>query len=525
MKTSSQRYLYLAVFAAGLTTLGIELGASRLLGTVFGTSNAVWANIIGLILLYLTAGYFLGGRIADRSPQDVTFYRVIAWGAFTAGLIPIVAHPVLQFAARAILNISVPIIVGSFGAVLILFAVPVTLLGTVSPFAIRLAIQDTESSGRVSGRMYAISTIGSIIGTFVPTLVLIPAIGTNWTFLLLAEMLLAVALVGLARVSRKEMLKWIWMPIVLIVLAALFLRGPMRPLHANMTLLYEDETAYNYVQVVRLGQANILMLNEGQAIHSQYYPDHPDFLETGGQWDYFLAAPFFNNPPFSPADVGSMAQIGLAGGTIAKQYTAVFGPIPIDGIEIDPGIVSVGREYFGMNEPNLNVIVQDGRYALATSTRSYDVIGIDAYRMPYVPWHLTTVEFFQEAYDHLTERGVVVINAGRTASDRRVVDAFAVTLGQVFASVHVIDIPNTCNSVLVATVQQTTPENLIENMSQLPADIHPLLPKIIAMAHRQIRPTAQEGMLFTDDRAAVELLTDSILVNFALSGDSALPCQ
>jgi len=525
LKTSSQRYLYLTVFVSGLTTLGIELGASRLLGTVFGTSNAVWANIIGLILLYLTAGYFLGGRIADRSPHAVTFYRVIAWGAFTAGLIPIVAYPVLQFAAQAILSIDVPFILGAFGAVLILFAIPVTLLGTVSPFAIRLAIQDTESSGRVSGRMYAISTVGSIIGTFLPVLVLIPAIGTNMTFLLLAELLLAVALIGLAQVSWTEMIKWVWMPIVLIILAALFLGGPLRPLHDNMTLLYEDESAYNYIQVARVGQANMLLLNEGQAIHSIYYPDYPDFLETGWQWDYFLAAPFFNAPTFAPTDVRSMAQIGLAGGTIAKQYTAVFGPIPIDGIEIDPDIVEVGREYFGMNEDNLNVIVQDGRYALVTSTRTYDVIGIDAYRMPYVPWHLTTVEFFKEARDHLTERGVVVINAGRTVNDRRVVDAFAVTLQQVFASVHVVDIPYSCNSVLVATVQPTVPENLIANLGQLPSDVHPLLPKTITMAYQQIRPTPQEGVLFTDDRAAVELLTDSILVNFALSGDTALPCQ
>ncbi|MBN1313327.1 MAG: fused MFS/spermidine synthase [Anaerolineae bacterium] len=525
MKTPSQRYLYLTVFASGLTTLGIELGASRLLGTVFGTSNAVWANIIGLILLYLTAGYFLGGRMADRSPNAVTFYRVIAWGAFTAGLIPIVAHPVLQFAAHAILSIDVPFVLGSFGAVLVLFAVPVTLLGTVSPFAIRLAIQDTESSGRVSGRIYAVSTVGSIIGTFLPVLILIPAIGTNMTFLLLAELLLAVALIGLVQVSWKEMLKWLWMPIVLIVLAILFLGGPLRPLPASMTLLYEDESAYNYIQVARLGESNLLLLNEGQAIHSRYYPDYPDFLETGGQWDYFLAAPFFNAPTFSPTDVRSMAQIGLAGGTIAKQYTAVFGPIPIDGIEIDPDIVEVGRKYFGMNEENLNVIIQDGRYALATSTRTYDVIGIDAYRMPYVPWHLTTVEFFQEAHDHLTERGVVVINAGRTVNDRRVVDAFAVTLGHVFPSVHVVDIPYACNSVLVATVQPTVPENLTVNLSRLPSDVHPLLPKIIAMAYQQIRPTPQDGLLFTDDRAAVELLTDSILVNFALSGDTALPCQ
>lgn len=524
--TSSQtRYLYVVVLTSGLATLGIELSASRLLGTVFGTSNIVWANIIGLILIYLTAGYFLGGRLADRSPHPAAFYRVILWGAFTAGLIPMAARPVLQMAARAVENINAAVLLGSFGVTLILFAVPVTLLGTVSPFAIRLAIQDTSSAGRVSGRMYAISTVGSIIGTFLPVLVLIPTIGTNLTFLLLAGLLLVAALVGLAMVDWRRMLVFLWMPVVLAVLALIALRGPLRPAPAGASLIYEDESAYNYIQVARWGQANVLLLNEGQGIHSVYYPEYPDAIETGGTWDYYLAAPFFNNPPYTPADVGSMAMVGLAGGTVPKQYTHVFGPIPIDGIEIDPTIVQAGRDYFAMSEPNLNVIVQDGRYALAVSERTYDVIGVDAYKLPYIPWNLTTVEFFQSVRDHLTERGVLAINVGRTAQDRRLIEAFAATLGKVFPSVHVIDVPLTCNSIMVATVQPTTPENLLANRSLLAEDVHPLLPKVLERAYQQIRPTPEGGIVLTDDRAPTELLTDLILVSFVLGGGSELPCQ
>ena len=93
--TGKQRYLFAAVFAAGMTTMALEMSASRLLGTVYGTSNLVWANIIGLILVYLTAGYFLGGRWADRSPTFETFYRLLLWAAFTAGLVPLIAAPVL----------------------------------------------------------------------------------------------------------------------------------------------------------------------------------------------------------------------------------------------------------------------------------------------------------------------------------------------------------------------------------------------------------------------------------------------
>jgi predicted membrane-bound spermidine synthase len=505
--------------------MGIEFSASRLLGTVFGTSNIVWANIIGLILIYLTAGYFIGGRLADRSPYRETFYTVIIWGAFSAGLIPMAARPILQMAARALLNVNAAVLVGSFGVTLVLFALPVTLLGTISPFAIRLAIESTDTAGNVSGRLYAISTLGSIIGTFLPVLVLIPAIGTNLTFLLMSGLLLVLAFTGLGMVNPRRLLRYIWMPVVLFVLALLVLRGPLRPSPAGAALIYEDESAYNYIQVARWGEANILFLNEGQGIHSMYYPDYPDYIQTGGTWDYYLAAPFFNAPPFGPQDVTSLAMVGLAAGTIPKQYTQVFGPIRIDGIEIDPAIVDVGREYFAMNEPNLNVIVQDGRLALAVSEEVYDVIGVDAYRLPYIPWHLTTLEFFQDIRDHLSEKGVLAINVGRTIDDRRLLAAFAATLGEVFPSIHVIDVPYTCNSIMVATVQPTATENLIANRDALPADAHPLLRETLGLAYSQIRPTPRGGIVLTDDRAPTELLTDLILVNFVISGSSELPCQ
>jgi predicted membrane-bound spermidine synthase len=525
LSQAQRRYLYVAVFTSGMTTLGMELAAPRLLGTVFGTSNVVWANIIGLMLLYLTAGYFLGGRLADRSPEPTTFYRVIAWGAFSGGIVPIAGRPVLQVAARALLNVNAAVLVGSFGVMIVLFAVPVTLLGAVSPFAIRLAIQDKETSGSVSGRMYAISTVGSILGTFLPTLALIPAIGTHLTFLAFALALLTVALVGMAMAAPRRALAFLWMPLALIILSVIAQRGPIRAAPDNTQLLYEDESAYNYIQVARWGEANILFLNEGQGIHSMSYPNYPDFITTGGTWDYYLAAPFFNDPPYTLDDVQSLALVGLAGGTIAKQYTHVFGPILIDGMEIDPQIVEVGRDYFQMDEENLNVIVQDGRYALAASENSYDVIGVDAYRLPYIPWNLSTVEFFESARDHLSERGVVAINVGRTVDDRRLIDALGATLLAVFPSVHVIDVPGSCNSIVVATNQPTDPDNLLANRDLLPADAHPLLIETLTSAYDQLRDDPLDGPVFTDDRAGIEVLTDSVLVSFVLSGSSDLPCE
>lgn len=512
MKSISSRYLALAVFTGGMTTLAVELAASRLLGNVFGTSNLVWANIIGLILLYLAAGYFIGGRWADRSPHPVTFFTLLSWAAFASGLAPLVARPVLQFAAKAMEAFDAPVLGGSFLAVLVLFSVPITLLGCVSPFAIRLALTDSRHAGQVSGRMYAISTIGSIVGTFAPVLWLIPTLGTLRTFMLFSGILMLVALGGLWQVDRRRALISLWMPLAVAVLAIFTISGSLKPTEG---LLDEKESAYNFIQVVERGGTRYLLLNEGQGIHSVYNPAN---METFGTWDFFLAAPFFNAPPHTPSQVHSLALVGLAAGTISKQYTQVYGPIPIDGIEIDPAIVDMGRRYFDMNEPNLNVIVEDGRWALANSKNTYSVIGVDAYRLPYIPWHLTTQEFFTEARDHLTADGVLVINVGRTFTDRRLIEAMVGTIESVFASVYVVDVPDTFNSIVYATVQPTDAGNLAANLALMTDATPPLLRAAVARAVENLQPTPVSSIVFTDDWAPVEQLTNSIVIDFILSG-------
>jgi spermidine synthase len=511
-----QRYLNVTVFIAGMTTLAIEMSASRLLGNVFGTSNIVWANIIGLILVYLAAGYFIGGRWADRSPYADTFYRLIAWGAFTAGLIPIVARPVLLNAARAVERLDSAVMIGSFIVILILFSLPVTLLGCVSPFAIRLAITGTEQAGRISGRIYAISTLGSILGTFLPVLLLIPSIGTARTFLVFSLGLLAVALFGLGMENWRSTLKHMWMPILLLILAAMVLPGPVKKTKGQV---YEKESAYNYIQVVEEepGGMRYLLLNEGQGIHSVFAPD----LEvTYGTWDYFLVAPFFNAPPVSLDNVNRLGLVGLAAGTIAKQYTQVFGPVPIDGWEIDPDIVATGQLLFSMNEPNLNVIVADGRWGLSHSQYRYSVIGVDAYRLPYIPWHLTTQEFFLEVYNHLESDGVMVINVGRTPGDRRLIEAMVGTVGSVFPTVHVVDVPNTFNTILYGTVQPSRAESLVANHILLKSEGAPLaLLDSMKRAIDNLQPTPHSDTVFTDDWAPVEMLTNAMAIQFILGSE------
>ncbi len=512
-----RKWLYIAVFTSGLSGLAVEMTASRLLGNYFGTSNLTWAAIIGLILIYLTAGYFLGGYWADRSPHYSTFFKILAWGAFAIGLVPVAAQPILRAAADAFDQLQLGVLIGSFVVVMILFVLPVTLLGTASPFAIRLALSDSRQAGSIAGRIYAVSTLGSFAGTFLPVLVLIPWIGTYRTFLAIGGILLVVALAGLWATSGwKKAAPLLWMPLILALLAIFGVRGAMK----NTTgLIYERDSAYNYIQVLQVGESRLLRLNDGQGVHSIY---HPTEYFYNGPWEQVLVAPFFYPAPIEPADVNSLAIVGLAAGTTARQAALVFPNIQMEGIEIDPDIVAVGREYFGMDLPNLHVTVQDGRWALENNPNKFQIISVDAYRPPYIPWHLTTREFFEVVRDRLTDDGVMVINVGRSPQDRRLVEILSSTILSVFPSVHIIDLPDSFNSILFATVQPTEAQALIDNFTALSGkpDTPAVLLQAMASAINNLQPTPAQGYVFTDDRAPIEWITNDMILNFFLSGNA-----
>jgi spermidine synthase len=509
-----RRYLLFTVFISGMTTLAAELAASRLIGNVFGTSNIVWASIIGLILIYLTLGYFLGGKWADANPRPAALYRVLAWGAFTLGLVPYIAGPVLRSAASAFEFLQVGVLGASFLAVLVLFSVPITLLGTISPFAIRLSMENTANAGKISGQIYAISTLGSFIGTFLPTLVTIPAIGTKNTFLVFSLLLLFVALAGLGKFAgRRDMLILLWMPAVIAIVAILS-RG--QALKSSTGQIYETESAYNYIQVAEQNGFTILRLNEGQGVHSIY---RPNTLEYNGPWDQFLVSPYFYAGR-KPADVKRVAIVGLAAGTTARQMTAVYGDIPIDGFEIDPEIVEVGQKYFGMTMPNLNVFIGDGRWNLEQSPHKYDIIAVDAYRPPYIPPHMTTQEFFQIAADHLSDEGVLTLNSASVPGDRRLIDGLATTMATIFPSIYTVDIPGSLNTMIFATKQETTPADFATNLVALSQDpgVHPLLIASMQTTFANLKTGYEPTTVFTDDHAPIEWIVNDMVIRFILGG-------
>lgn len=511
MSGSSRVLLILIVFVGGISSLGTEIAASRLIAPFFGTSLFVWANVIGFTLLYLTVGYYLGGKLADRYPRQELLYQLTAVAGVLIAFMPFVARPVLQYSQVAFATYSLGVFWGSLLVVMLLLAIPITLLGCVSPFAIRLSLEDgdVKQSGSVAGRLYAISTVGSLLGAFLPTLVLIPNIGTRNTFLAFAFALVLISIVALGR-RRLYLAVFLLVPIGLFILPEV----TIKPAEEGMVIA-ETESAYNYIRVIEESNGlRRLELNEGQATHSIY---HPERLLTGGPWDYYLVAPYFA-PNVEPADLQNVLMIGLGAGTVPKQMTQIYGPIDIVGVEIDPRIVDIGREFFDMTEPNLEVVAQDGRYFLMTDDRKYDLIGTDAYQQPYIPFQMTTKEYFQHVRDRLTPNGVAVINVGRTSTDFRLVHTIAGTMKAVFPNVYIIDIPGTINSIVVATNQASSPQDFLDNVQPLLAsrDVDDRLRAVLGVTSEHYRElTTVDTQTFTDDLAPVEQLIHTMILDVA----------
>jgi spermidine synthase len=507
--------LRILVFTGGFASIGVELAASRLLAPFFGSSTFIWASLIGLTLAFLALGYFLGGRLADRRPEPVVLYAVTAIAAVAIGTIPLVARPLLTGSLEAFRELDAGAFYGSLAGTLLLLAPPVTLLGFISPFAIRLQLSDVASAGKTAGSLYALSTIGSISGSFVPVLVLIPLIGTAATFFVLSLALLVPAVAGLVVMRAWSVALVAGLAAFTVPALALAAPSGVRPPDRGI-LLDERESAYNYIQVVDEDGRRSLILNDGHAVHSVYDPDE---LLTGGPWDYFMVAPQMVEGAAQP-EPRDVLLIGLAGGTVARQLTAAYGSIPIVGVEIDPEINDVAGEYFALDElDNVDVIVADGRYALRTSDATFDLIGVDAYRQPYIPFQLTSREFFQEVSAHLRPGGVAVVNAGRTSTDFRLVEALAATMRDVFPYVVAIDVDRYTNTILVGSQSPLSADALIQNVEGLP-EASPL--RVVAgwsLASGNIRAmpaaTMPAGSVFTDDRAPVERVIDQMIFDAA----------
>jgi spermidine synthase len=409
---------------------------------------------------------------------------------------PFVARPILDVALEGLDAVNVGAVVGSFFAALALFAVPVTLLGVVSPFAIRLAIGDVEEAGTVAGRLYALSTVGSILGTFLSAIVTIPLLGTQRTMLGSAALLVLAA--GLLLGTRWQLLT---------VGFAGLLFVPAGTIKASEGLLHESESAYQYVQVVeREDGSRALRLNEGVAVHSLW---HRDSVLTGGVWDTFLLV-----PPLLDRPVERMLVIGNAGGTVARAFGELYPDVRIDGVEIDPEVSEAGRRYLGLaDNSNLRVINADGRPFLQLTDERYDLIVVDAYHQPYIPFYLATEEFFALTRERLAPGGVAALNVAAVPGDERLSDAIGSTLLAAFPQVWRWK-PLRFNELMLAFDRPIPREELEARVGEAPAEVAPLLP----LFRRDLEPVRATESPLTDDRAPVEWLTDRMIIDFVSRG-------
>lgn len=508
----SRNLLLPLVFVSGMASLGVEFGASRLLAPYFGTSLYVWGVLIGLILIYLSAGYVIGGRLADRHPREELLYQITAWAGLWIGVIPLISYPILLASQQGFKELSAGLVAGTLFAVVILFAVPVILLGCVSPFAIRLLLRNIETGGNTAGRVYALSTAGSILGTFLPVFWFIPTYGTRPTLEGFGFVLVAISAVALWPWPRRRFYAAF---AAAVVLAWIFLPAGIKPPQVGR-LLYEKDSAYGYIQVVQDGTKTELILNEGQAIHSIY---DPTTMITGGPWDYMLAASAFRPAQAAETTPKDVAILGLAGGTAARQYVATYGnSVEVTGVEIDPDIIDVAHRYFHLDEPNVHPVVADARYWIDTTSSKYDVIVLDAYRQPYIPFHLTTKEFFTSVRDHLRPGGATVVNAGRTATDYRLVDAIASTMAAVYPTVFLVDVPQFSNTMIYGTTEPVTVADVEHNLGLMQ---EPLAAQVAlsVVTDGRLRVSPYHDQVFTDDLAPVERLIDEIIFSY-ITGQS-----
>ncbi len=509
--------LRLLVATSGLCVMAVEMTGLRLLAPHFGTSLLVTTALIGSLMGFLSLGYWLGGRWGDRHPTLPALCKVTAVAAALVVALPFISQPILG-AASATLRpliqgeaLSEPLVawvslLGGILGTLALMAAPITLMGTVSPWAIRLAVDDISTSGAAAGRLYALSTAGSIIGTFLPALVLIPLLGVRNTFVIIGVTLLTVSGLGLLTGPRAA----------LPLLAAGLLAVPQGTVRAMDGLVWESESIYHFIQVVHepfgpCEDAVHLYLNEGVGVHSVKCTDPS--REIRGVWNYMAAAPLWMDDPGALSDV---LIVGLAGGTIGRQILDAFPEARVDGVEIDGDVVEVGRLFFDNDDPRIHPIVMDGRVFLQNTERTYDLILMDAYRQPYIPFHLVTREFFTLVHERLSDDGVLAVNVASVRGVSRSLAAMIYrTIREVFEMAVLIDATQS-NDVIVATKRAKDPALGGRQIADH-ADRGGLRRIVKRLPKRIVGPVEgwEDAQVLTDDRAPVELAWDMMTVEYA----------
>ena len=488
-----------------MSVMAFELAASRLYAPYFGSSIYVWAGLIGALLFFLAIGSFAGDRMCRAGAGAPRLYQLALAASLFGAAAPYTALPVMRAASDA-MPLGGNMIPGILAASLCSLAVPLVLLGCMVPLAIGALTSDAKDAGQVAGLLNAISTAGCIAGIFVATLVTLPYLGTRATFLAFALVTACVAVAGLAT-SRAIPALVLFLPFLLLNKAV-----PIRPAPDGHVRLVEVETPYNYVQITEKDDYVLMLVNQGWISYSKY---RKGTLRTGSYRDYFPMSKLLSDDEQFPR---SICILGLAGGTDARLLRKAFPGARITGVEIDPVLLELGKEFMGLGgagEIVDRMVVADGRAFLNATDEKFDLIVVDVYNQAYIPFHLATVEFFSLARARLNPGGVVAMNvAWRSADSWELPERCAATLKEVFPVVYVQMFKRKANTLLYATTAEPDPRHVA---LRLISTKNPYLHSLIADGIAVFSPYENPGLPFTDDLAPVELYTRNAIRDFFAS--------
>lgn len=510
-------YLYITEFFAGMSVMAVELGASRLLAPYFSSSQIVWTIIIGTIMIAMALGNIYGGRSADKKPDPDVLYRRILVAAIWIAAIPVLGkYVIIGIAGALIFSINSNFLIwAAFAACMVVFVFPLFLLGTVTPSLVKYTVDSLDDNGKTVGNLGAANTIGSIIGTFIPTFVTIPAVGTAITFLIFAGILLVLALIYF--ISAKRGVKKSVVSVILFILCCVFGNDGSFAFWEN-DLAYEGESVYNYLQVKEDDENVILSTNVLFGVQSILKKNQG---LTGMYYDYAMAAPYMAG--IKEKDELDMLILGMGTGTYATQCRRYFpdtsvndgtndiidnetienARINIEGVEIDDKITDLAVKYFELPE-DVKVTTYDGRAYLNAIDKKYDVIMVDAYQDITIPFQMSSVEFFTLVKEHLNENGVMVVNMNmRGQKSGNITEYLSDTIAKVFDEVYTVDVPFNTNRELFATDNPNVLKVFADNMEK---ENNRNLSDMMEMVSSHLTAYEKGDYLMTDDQAPVELL-------------------
>jgi len=487
--------------------MAVELSVSRLLAPYFGTSQIIWTVIIGLIMISLSIGNILGGRSADKHNSMNRLYIIIWAAALWIAIIPFIGKYIIV-AIMGLLALFFPsnlLITGSAISCLVLFSIPLIGLGMVSPYLAKLGVTDIADTGKTVGKIYAMNTIGSIIGTFLPTFVTIPYVGTSKTFLIFSLVLNLICLTYFILTKSKIFRVTISATIVFAILLM-----PISNSYAFWTdCIVEDESLYNYLQVTEDAESVYLSTNVAFGVQSVYKKDNK---LSGLYYDYALMAPqFIKN--FDSNSKLDLLILGNGTGTYAKQSKIYYPKVKTDAVEIDPKIVELSKKYFNLKEDEANIFETDGRTFLSDKQCGmYDVIMVDAYHDITIPFHMATKEFFTEVSKHLKPDGVILLNINmKSKGDNPINQYLTQTVKSVMNKVYTCDLNGSTNVLLFAS-NDNDMQNIFENNIDKLDSSSPLL-DVSQYVKDNLQEITKAELIFTDDLAPVEVLGQSLLNN------------